>query len=50
VTTTKRRLMGLFGVALMADAGAVVGSGILATCLFQRDQDTEEVMGFFCGY
>ena len=42
--------MGLFGAALMAGAGAVVGSGILATCLFRRDQDTEEVVGFFCGY
>ena len=50
VTITKRRLLGLFGAALVAGTGAVVCSGILATCLFRRDQDTEEVVGFFCGY
>ena len=50
VTITKRRLMGLLGATLVAGAGAVVGSGVLAICLFRRDQDTEEAGGFFCGY
>jgi hypothetical protein len=50
VTITKRRLVGLLGMALAAGAGAVVGSGVLAVCLFRRDEDSEAAGGFFCGY